>query len=202
MSILQKNKKVAAGIGVTALAAATIALGTGTYAAFQDTEVGPGGTLAAGTLDLVVGGTGTETLFSATNVQPGQAVPQKTLTITNSGSVNGSLSGIVTIDGSDTSCTEPEQAEVGNACSPNGNLQDQLIVTVKGEGLPTQGVTVPLPELTSFPLPGALPLDAGATATYTFDFLLPHLPGTANNKVQSDSLTISTTLNLTQAPTP
>ena len=47
------------------------AIGTGTYAAFLDTEKGPGGTTASGTLDLTIGSTGTAQLFSATNIAPG-----------------------------------------------------------------------------------------------------------------------------------
>jgi hypothetical protein len=49
---------------------------------------------------------------------------------------------------------------------------------------------------TGLPLPGTL--GAGATATYTLRFALPDLTGTTNNKVQGDSLNLSSTFDLVQ----
>lgn len=47
MSILQ-NTRVRVTVGIVAVVLAVAAIGTGTYAAFSDTEAGPDGTVAAG----------------------------------------------------------------------------------------------------------------------------------------------------------
>ncbi|MCE0762670.1 CalY family protein [Pseudonocardia kujensis] len=89
----KKNTKKKAGIivGLVALVVAATAIGAGTYAAFTDTETGPGGTQTAGTLDLQVGGDDTATaLFSASNVAPGFG-QNYTFTLDNTGSIAGTL---------------------------------------------------------------------------------------------------------------
>jgi predicted ribosomally synthesized peptide with SipW-like signal peptide len=47
------------------------------------------------------------------------------------------------------------------------------------------------------PLPGTL--GANATTTYTLRFALPDLSGTTNNKVQGDSINLTSTFDLVQA---
>src|SRR3954468_13516516 len=71
MTILQNTRfRIAVGIAAVVLAAA--AIGAGTYAAFSDTENGPDGSIASGTLDLLGGAApGTVNLFSASNIKPG-----------------------------------------------------------------------------------------------------------------------------------
>lgn len=199
MSVLPKSKKATVGIGVAAAAAAAIALGGGTYAAFSDSETGPGGTLAAGTLDLVVGGTpGQAKLLDVKDLVPGTTVPEKTLTITNAGSVPGVLTGTLNVSGTDGGkCTEPEAAAEGvgvNGCAAGGNLAEQLTITVK-----ELGTNAPVSQVQSgaFPLSGT-ELAPGQVITFTVGFALPNLPGTENNKVQGDTVTIASTLDLTQ----
>jgi spore coat-associated protein N len=192
MSILQKNKKTAAGIGIAAVAAAALALSAGTYAAFFDEEAGPTGTLAAGTLDLVVGGTATTTLFEAGNIQPGYTAPSRTFTIQNKGNLDGKLDAIVTVNGADGTCTEPEQAV--NACGAAGDLQDELLVKIIGPLLPAGGIEVPVSQLQQTftdvqipPMPSAV--------SYTLVFRLPESVG---NEVQGDTVTIASTFRLDQ----
>nr|WP_239028948.1 TasA family protein [Pseudonocardia acidicola] len=189
---MQKNKKVAAGIGVAALAAAALALGTGTYAAFQDTEAGPGGTLATGTLDLVVGGGASQAeLFSATNIAPGYKSPTKTLTIKNDGTIDGVLSGTIKTEGSDNGCTDPEQ-KAGGCTKTEGDLPEALLVTISGTGVPGT-VTVQANQLQG--VLRNVPLGAGKDLKYDFVF---ELPQTTGNKVQSDSVTITSSVTLDQ----
>ncbi|MBW0117376.1 TasA family protein [Pseudonocardia abyssalis] len=180
MSILQKNKKLAAGIGVAAVAAAAIALGAGTYAAFTDTEAGPGGTLAAGTLnlDVTTNGSSTIELFSADNIAPGYVSPARTFTIKNSGTINGVLNGSSTV-------TE----------NTGGDLDSQLFVSGSCTGTPTFN-NVPVTALaTTF---SNVPLNAGASANCSLVFSFPDALN--NNLAQGDKVVITSTLNLTQAP--
>jgi spore coat-associated protein N len=85
-----QNRKVRIGLGIAVVVLALAAIGTGTYAAFLDTEKGPGGSTASGTLDLTVGSTGTTQLFSATNIAPGYT-QDVTLSLKNAGSLPGML---------------------------------------------------------------------------------------------------------------
>ena len=181
MNILPKNKKAAAGVGVAALAVAALALGTGTYAAFSDTEAGPGGTLAAGTLTLDLGGTGSADLFTAENIAPGYVSPSKTVRIKNSGSIGGVLTSAVAINGH------------------GGQLQNVLTVggscTVPGFGGP-----IPIPDTVVGTIgsvigqPVNLPANAEIVCNFTFK-----LPGTATNEVQGDTVTIGSNFTLNQA---
>ncbi|MHA6785477.1 TasA family protein [Pseudonocardia saturnea] len=198
MGVLQ-NKKVRIGVGIAAVVLAAAALGAGTYAAFVDTETGPGGTVAAGTLDLTVGSTGTLELFAAQNIQPGFS-QDATITLRNAGSLPGGVTSTLTVVGADVTCTEPEAEAEGvaaGACAPGGNLQNQMTVSVlRGPGItaPTTPVTV-----SQFALPPAGTLAAGASSDYVLQFVLPNLAGTVNNIVQGDRITVSSNFVLTQS---
>jgi predicted ribosomally synthesized peptide with SipW-like signal peptide len=200
MTILQ-NTRFRLAVGIAAVVLAVAAIGAGTYAAFSDTEAGPDGTIAAGTLDLVVGATpGTVNLFAASNIKPG-FTQDVTFTVSNTGSLPGTLTSSLMMTGTDGTCTEPEYVAEGvlaNGCAPAGNLQEQMTVAVvAGPG----GATAPAIPLSQFmtsglPLPGQLA--AGATTTYTLRFALPDLPNTTNNRVQGDTIAITSTFNLVQ----
>jgi hypothetical protein len=102
--------------------------------------------------------------------------------------------------GADVTCTEPEYVAEGvaaNACNPAGNLQEQMTVAVVA-GPNGAVAAAPLSQFltTGLPLPGTLA--AGATTTCTLRFTLPDLSGTTNNKVQGDSITITSTFDLVQ----
>ena len=178
MSILQKNKKLAAGIGVAAVAAAAIALGAGTYAAFTDTEAGPGGTLAAGTLNLDVTSNpaGTLQLFSASNIAPGYDSGDLVFTLTNTGSINGTVTGNGDVTEND-----------------GGNLDQQLLVSGNCPDTPTQFVNQPVSILTTG---FNAQINAGRSVVCTFRFTFPHRAD--NNDAQGDSVTITSSFEMTQ----
>ncbi|WFG45891.1 TasA family protein [Pseudonocardia alni] len=186
------------GIGVAAVAVAVLAIGLGTYAAFTDTEDGPGGQVSSGTLDLTVGSNADKVLFNQANIAPGFSTTV-TVDVRNAGSVPGTVTGSLTATGSDVTCTEPEaEAEkvAANACAAGGNLQDEMTVqVVSGPGVGTAGAAVPLRTFVQSPLPSG-PLGAGATGTYTLTFALP---SSADNKVQGDRITVGSTFTLNQS---
>lgn len=198
MGVLQ-SKKVRIGVGIVAVVLAAAAIGAGTYAAFVDTESGPGGTVAAGTLDLTVGSTGTLELFAAQNIQPGFS-KDATITLRNAGSLPGTATSTLTVLGADVTCTEPEAEAEGvaaGACAPGGNLQNQMTVSVlRGPGITTP--TTPV-AVNQFTLPPAGAIAAGGTAEYVLQFVLPNLDGTVNNIVQGDRITVSSNFVLTQS---
>ncbi len=100
MTILQ-NTKVRRAAGIAAVVLVVAEIGVGTYAAFSDTEQGPGGTITSGTLDLVVGAApGTVELFIATSIAPG-FTRDVTFQVTNAGSVPGTLSSTLQLTGAD-----------------------------------------------------------------------------------------------------
>jgi spore coat-associated protein N len=188
-----RKRKVLVAVGLVAVVLAAAAIGAGTYAAFSDTETGPGGTVAAGTLDLVVGGTGTTELFNASNIVPGYTkdIP---FTVKNDGTTPGTLSATLAVTGDDGTCVEPEQAAGG--CTSGGNLQDQMTVSVVSgpTGVAATGPVL-LKDVKGTSL-GTPRLGAGESGTYTLRFTLPT---SADNKVQSDSVTVSSTFNLDQS---
>ena len=200
MSVLQ-SKKFRIGVGVAAVVLAVAAIGAGTYAAFVDTEEGPGGDITAGTLDLTVGETGTAELFAAQNIQPGFQ-ESASISLRNGGSLPGTLTSTIQVTGAEVTCTEPEAEAEGvapGACAPGGNLQEQMTVSVisgPGVGSPTAPVTVT--QFAATGLPAAGTVDPGETVDYELRFALPDLPGVENNRVQGDRITVSSNFVLTQ----
>ncbi|GAA1868559.1 hypothetical protein GCM10009836_56320 [Pseudonocardia ailaonensis] len=202
----KKDKRRRAGliVGVVAAVIAAAAIGAGTYAAFTDTESGPGGTQTAGTLDLEIGGTGFQTLFTGTNIAPGYT-KDFTFTVKNSGSIAGNLTNSLTLAGADGTCTEPERTAEGGACKAGGDLQDQMTVVVVSSPASTVATTpVIMTDFVKSPLPGNnINLAANTTGTYVLRFALPNDATTtaetnSNNKVQGDTVTLSSTFNLVQ----
>ncbi|GAA2893559.1 hypothetical protein GCM10010472_60170 [Pseudonocardia halophobica] len=195
----KKNRKRKAGliVGLVALVVAAAAIGAGTYAAFSDTETGPSGTIGAGTLDLEVGSApANATLFSASNIAPGYVSPTPvTITVRNAGTIAGTLSNSLTVNGGDGSCPEPE-SELTGGCKSTGDLQDYLMVEVTGS---PSGATVGKTKLADFvsgkKLPTGGTLEGGKSATYTLVFSLPADTG---NIVQGDTVTLNSTFNLDQ----
>jgi len=196
-----QSRKVRIGLGVAVVVLAVAAIGTGTYAAFLDTEKGPGGTTESGTLDLTVGSTGTTQLSSASNIAPGYT-QDVTLSLKNAGSLPGTLTSALKVSGADVTCTEPEAEAEGvaaGACNKSGDLQNQMTVTVtKGTGsTATTTAAVPVAQLVATGLPAAGVVSPGATVDYTLHFAFPDLAD--NNKAQGDSLTLSSDFLLTQS---
>lgn len=199
MSILQ-NKRFRVGVGVAAVVLAVAAIGAGTYAAFVDTETGPGGTVAAGTLDLTVAGGGANLeLIKVSNIQPGFS-QNATITLRNVGTLPGGLTSTLQVTGADGVCTEPESEAEGKpvgTCSATGDLQNQLqVAVVRG---PSTTTPVPVSQFVGTGLPAPASIPAGATVEYELQFTLPNLAGVENNKVQGDSMTLTSNFVLTQS---
>ncbi|WP_219414364.1 TasA family protein [Pseudonocardia nigra] len=186
MSVLQNNKKAAAGIGVAAVAAAVVALGAGTYAAFTDTE-DTQATFAAGSLDLEVGGFGDAGTLQFADLAPGWS-EEHVVSIDNVGTIDGVLKFTVDVTGSDNTCTEPEETD--GRCSTNGDLAEAITVSVPGAG------TYTLAQLDDEGL-GGIPLAAeGGAQSYTLTFAIPD---TVGNEIQSDSAVVAIEAILEQA---
>jgi spore coat-associated protein N len=195
MSILQRNKKKATAIGIAAAAIAAIAIGGGTYAAFSDTETGPTGTLAAGTINLTVGGSITPASLDLSKLKPGDSF-DATITVKNDGNLTGTLFGDYSLTGSEGGCTAAEinPANYPNSVAPTcdangpGNLISALVVTVGGQAVS------PL-------APGSaagvqqFDLAPGASQSYAIHVSLPASTG---NEVQSDTASLTSKLTLKQ----
>lgn len=187
MSILQKNKKLAAGIGVAAVAAAALALGAGTYAAFIDTEAVPANTFAAGSLNLVLGGEVTAAPFEYSNLKPGSERTQ-TITIDNTGTLDGTLSFSLAVTGAENSCEEPETDIESTPCDTDSELTEVLEISVNGAAF--------------VPLTSISPIDAGpltAAGGATSYPITVRVPAGAGNDIMTDSTTITATATLTQS---
>lgn len=186
MSVLQKNKKVAAGIGVAAAAAAVLALGAGTYAAFSDTETVPNTTFAAGSLNLVVGGSVTTAPFAYNDLKPGSVIDES-ISVDNAGTLDGKLTFAINVSGAENTCVEPEtDREPG--CSAASELTSALLVSVNN---------APAVPLSSFPASfdaSTLPA-AGDPVTVPIRFTVDP---NAGNEIMTDSTTVSFTATLTQ----
>lgn len=191
MSVLQKNKKVAAGVGIAAVAAAALALGAGTYAAYTDTEEVPATTFASGSMDLTVGGGVTSESFLFSGFDPGDSVT-KSITLTNTGTVNGTVSVDFAVTGEENDCVEPEtDAEDAATCEEGSELVEKALVKVGDQNLGT------LAKLDATGLTDVLALNAGKTKTLDITVELPK--DTTGNEVMTDNATIVATITLNQA---
>ena len=68
---------------------------------------------------------------------------------------------------------------------------------IPSDTAPTTPVTVT--QFVANGLPAAGTLAANGTVVYQLQFVLPNLPGVENNKVQGDSLTVSSDFSLIQS---
>ncbi len=186
MTVLQKNKKLAAGIGVAAAAAAVLAVGAGTYASFTDTEDLPNTTFAAGSLNLVIGGTITTSPFEYTNLKPGD-VRNETLTIDNSGTIDGKLTFTVGVSGTEGTCVEPE-TDVEKTCDDDSELTDALRVSVAGQA------AVPLSQVATSFKPQNLPA-AGGPINVPIQVTVDSKAG---NEIMTDSTVVTLSATLVQ----
>jgi spore coat-associated protein N len=192
MSIIQRNKKVAAGIGIAAAAAAAIALGTGTFAAFTATAAGPGGTLAAGTMVLEVGGSASALLFNDTGIYPTQVIPAKVVTFKNNSPVPATLSGVLSLSGATDGGTNGAQLQNELTMASSCTVASGPATTTPATIISSVGGAVVSGAVAGSPLE----LPAGATATCTFTFNLPDRPD--NDLVQGDGVIVASNFTLTQ----
>lgn len=186
MSILQKNKKLAAGIGVAAIAAAALALGAGTYAAYTDSE-NTEATFAAGTLNLTVGTPVASDPVVWTNLAPGD-VQEVTVSVDNIGTVDGVLKGSYITSGTEESCTEPETDDE-TTCDAGSELLEQAELFYNGTRVATLGAG-PGGPFTLFDMPA---LDPATDVTFEV-----RVPSTAGNEIMTDTATMSIVFTLDQ----
>ena len=187
MSVLQKNKKVAAGIGVAAAAAAVLALGAGTYAAFSDTEVAPDATFAAGTLNLTVGAPAATPPVLWTNLAPGSS-QTVTVSVDNVGTVDGKLKASFAATGTENGCAEPETDDE-TTCDDGSELLEQAQLWYGGAQVGTLGGG-PFGPFDLFNLPAT---DAPATVTFEV-----RVPASAENEIMTDTASMQITFVLDQ----
>lgn len=195
------------------IAAAALAVGGGTFAAYHDDERAQDVTVTAGTMDLVVGGDALPIDFSASNAKPGDSfVPNEGYTLTNTGTVDGKLHVYLVKDADrELGIGEPE-AEDGDVTSPDGELDQYLAITVDGNsfggtsilpGLETVNVgqRVEITNLIWEGMPGPIMLPAGDDypgAPFELWFGWTVDPA-ANDTIQSDSLSFHLEFELDQA---
>jgi predicted ribosomally synthesized peptide with SipW-like signal peptide len=117
------NRKIL--VGILAIGLVALAVGWGTYSQFSDTETSTT-TFSAGSLDLTINNKNGETVtFSASDLRPGDQ-PHYSLTLKNIGTIKGnlSISNIVVVSGENVR-TEPE-IEAGDTSDDTGELDDVL----------------------------------------------------------------------------
>jgi predicted ribosomally synthesized peptide with SipW-like signal peptide len=188
VSVLQKNKKVAAGIGVAAAAAAVLALGAGTYAAFSDTETAPDATFAAGTLNLTVGAPVAAPPVVWTNLAPG-STQTVTVQVDNAGTVDGNLSASFTATGTENGCAEPE-TDVETTCDDGSELLEQAQLWYGNAQVGTLGGG-PFGPFPLFNLPAT---DFPTNVTFEV-----RVPTSAGNEIMTDTASMQITFRLDQA---
>ncbi len=136
---MSSSAKLSIVASVTAIAAVTAAIGTGTYASINDTEKQLDAN-SAGTLDIDVDGeNGTIAQFSITEIVPGDTYT-RVIPVSNLGDVDGELEvTLADVSSAENGCpSEPEQAAentmgAGATCGPGAasELDDQIRVTLE-----------------------------------------------------------------------
>jgi predicted ribosomally synthesized peptide with SipW-like signal peptide len=182
------------------------------FAYFSDQESVNGNEYTAGTLNLNLGGSGSVPATIGP-VYPGWGTAQypsstgttTTITVSNTGNINGVIYLNVTgLTNNDNGIADPEgkynlvPGDGGDSTSGvgNGELQNYLYVTV------TYGSTQVLAPtlITSVGSTGILLGNLGASGTQTVTITY-HVPTTAGNVIQSDSVAFNLVFNLEQSRT-
>lgn len=174
-------------------------LGAGTYAAFSDSETSAPQSLAAGTLDLVLGAEGdTLALAPITNMAPGDG-GSLSVTMSNAGTIGGMVSFSVNeTDDLENGCNDAEEADEAECdLDADGELGGALLLTVHydGDDYGPFSVNVIDDDVLTFPLAAAGDLSGNDSKVVTIDYSLPS--GT-NNSVQSDSVAFEVQASLDQ----
>lgn len=195
----RNKKRVTTGLGITAAAAAALAITAGTFAAFNDVEGGATQSITAGTLDLVPGGSAVTSPIDTVNARPSNSgTGYKRLDLTNSGSLPGTLSlNVVKTADLENGCDEPEVVDEPNcAADDNGELGEKLIVVILDSNQSTYlgsrvlnswaGNTIDLGQLAG-----------GATKTV---YISTQVDPSAGNRVQSDKASFVVNAALAQLP--
>lgn len=162
-------------------------------AAFSDTEQSTDNTVQAGTLDLKVdGGDSAGTTLSVSNVAPGDT-GSATRNVSNSGSINGTLTVNVTnVVDDENGQNEPESEFDNSSGASEGELSDTVNVTIYVDG--TEIATGTLSSIEGEYNVGELA--SGDSATVTVEY---SVPGDAGNEIQSDIVTFDLVFELEQS---
>ncbi len=198
------NRKILMGILAIGLVALTV--GWGTYSQFSDTEKSMT-TFSAGSLDLTINDyNGVTVNFSQSNLRPGNQ-PHYSLTLNNTGTIKGnlSISNIVVVS-EENGLTEPE-IEAGDNSSDTGELDDVLNLRLwldydhngwisVGDKVFFNGLVKNLPS--SFDLKE--PIEPGGGVDFVVELYDWWTHGGLDNQAQTDTLSITFTFLLSQAP--
>lgn len=196
MSTVLKNKKVVAGVGIAAAAAAVLAIGAGTFAAYSATEDGPTTTIAAGTLKFG------KTLPGNINIDPlapNESVT-KTFSYTNAGTEPGKFTLSFTgVTEKDHGC-EGDEVKTDSGCKGNGNgdLFNKLNVMVKGGNGDVLYGNQKASNLRTETTGGNFVIEPGKTRNIEITFTFPNGDFT-DNQAQGDTADIATEVQLVQA---
>jgi len=178
---------------------ASMLVGAGTVAYFNDTETSTGNTFEAGTLDLEVNDENpwTSTLISVSNMKPGDA-GEVTIKLENLGSLDGYVCmWIKDVINSPGDTPEPEPT------SDDGELGANIKITIwqddgdnvleTGEEVYVDGAT--LDSLNNTKVVTDKPLSAGGTVYIGFSW---EIPSTVGSEIMDDSVTFTIEFALTQ----
>ena len=182
---------------------ASMLVGAGTVAYFNDTETVSGNTFSAGTLDLEVNDENpwTSTLISVSNMKPGDT-GEVTIELENLGSLDGYVCmWIKDVTNSPGDTPEPEDTP------DNGELGANIKITIwqddgdnvleDGEEVYVNGET--LDNLDGEKVVTNKPLSAGGTVYIGFSW---EIPSDVGNEIMDDSVTFTIEFALTQEEQP
>jgi spore coat-associated protein N len=181
----------------------------GLYGTFDDTETSIGNVFTAGTLNLVsvISGSGfTDNVMVNEqgdgindNVTFGMVMPGDngtiTWTLTNDGTVDGSLTLVSTVVGSENGLNEPEIASGDTIGDGTGELDDLILCTLYLDGSDVSGGEITLAAMQAF-LNDTVLLNAGQTVVYRLDWRIDNV--STGNELQSDTAQIDINFTLTQ----
>ena len=178
---------------------ASMLVGAGTVAYFNDTETSTGNTFEAGTLDLEVNDENpwTSTLISVSNMKPGDA-GEVTIKLENLGSLDGYvcmwIKDVINSPG-DTPEPEPtpDDGELGANIKITIWQDDGDNVLETDEEVYVDGAT--LDSLNNTKVVTNKPLSAGGTVYIGFSW---EIPSTVGSEIMDDSVTFTIEFALTQ----
>jgi len=185
-------KKILMSVAVIGFVGALAAGATSAY--FNDTETSAGNTFTAGTIDLKVNDAvnwSASDPITLDNAKPGD-VKTTSLKVENAGSIDGTATlAVAVVHNYENGVADPESDVDTTVLTEEGELCADTNVTVKDGA--TVLATAPLSTFTTLNL-GALAYGKNKTFTVVYE-----IPGTVDNRIQSDSCVFTLTAALDQA---
>jgi predicted ribosomally synthesized peptide with SipW-like signal peptide len=191
---IELNRRRVLG-GMATLGVAAAAAGAGTYAAFSDTEQSNNNQVSAGTLDLTVdGGDSSVTVLNVADAVPGETGSGTAITLANEGNVDGTLDvTLATVSSAENGTNDPESNSTAEGTGVE--LESALTVTVTLDGTTLVSDTVAnLSNGQSIATGQAL--NGGGSTDFNISY---EVDAAAGNEIQSDSVSLDFTFDLTQA---